>query len=63
MPAMPHDLQSKYDAVAAESSHVGKAKVVGGSVVRHFLAKVAVMASLVSFLGGGLLIALALLWK
>ena len=63
MPALPHELKSKLDAVAAEPSHVGKVKAVGGSVARHFLAKVATMASVAAFLGGGVVIASALLGK
>jgi len=63
MPGMPEGLRPHLDKVSAETTNMGRAKVVGGSVARHFLAKVAGWASMIGFLAGAALIALALLWK
>jgi hypothetical protein len=63
VPTLPGQLKSHIDAVSAETSNIGRAKVVGGSVARHFVAKVATMASLASIVGGVVMIALSVLWK
>ena len=63
IPTLPDQFKSHVDALSAKTSNVGRAKVVGGSVARHFMAKVATMASLASLLGGAAMIALSLLWK
>ena len=63
IPAVPDALKVQYDKVAAETSNVGRARVVGGSVARHFIAKVVGWAGLAAFLSGGVMIALSFLWK
>ena len=62
-PTLPDQLKSQLHAVTAESSNIGRAKVVGGSVARHFIAKVAMMGSLASLLAGAVMVALSVLWK
>ena len=63
MPTVPGDLKAQYDKIAAEGSNVGRAKAVGGTVARHFLAKAAGMVGLAGLLAGVIMIALSLLWK
>ena len=63
IPAMPDQLKRQLDAVAAEKSNVGRAKVVGSSVALYFIAKVVNIVGLVSLLAGAIMIALSILWK
>ena len=60
---MPDQLKRQLDAVAAEKSNVGRAKVVGSSVALYFIAKVVNIVGLVSLLAGAIMIALSILWK
>ena len=63
MPTVPDDLKARYDTVAAASSNAARAKLVGGSVARHLLARFVSIAGLVSMLAGLALIAASVLWK
>lgn len=63
MPQVPGDIQDKYNRIAAEKSHLGKAKAASGTVIRAGLAKVAFLVSLVVLAGGLGAIVAALLWK
>ena len=63
MPSVAGDLRARFDQVAAEQSNVGRAKLVGGSVARHFIAKAARLVGLVGLLGGAGMIAVAIFWK
>ena len=63
MPSVPDGLKAHIDKVAAETTHVGRAKVVGGSVARHFIAKVVAWAGVAALLSGAVMIAASLLWK
>jgi len=63
LPSVPEGLRPHLDKVSAETTNMGRAKAVGGSVVRHFLAKVAGWASMASIFAGVVLVALSVLWK
>lgn len=63
MPTMPDQLQVHLDAVAAQKTNVGRAKVVGGSVARHIMARAVGLASYIALIGGMVAIAASLLWK
>ncbi len=63
VPSVPAQLRMHIDAVSAQPTNVGRAKVVGGSVARHFLAKVATMASLIALTAGAAMVALSIFWK
>ncbi len=62
-PALPGQLKSQFDAVNAETSNIGRAKVVGGSLARHFIAKVVTLSSLASLVAGAVMIALSVVWR
>jgi hypothetical protein len=61
--AIPADLQSKYDAIAAEKGNVRRAAKAGGTVVRHLLARIAGLAGLISMVGGLGLAAAGIWWS
>ena len=63
IPNLPDELKSQFDKVAAADGHVGRAKVIGGSVFRHLLARVATVAAIGSLAAGLAAIALSVLWK
>jgi hypothetical protein len=63
MPTMPGELQGHLDKVVSAGSHAERAKVVGGTVARHFMAKVVGWVGLAVLLAGAAMIAAALLWK
>jgi hypothetical protein len=47
----------------AESSNIGRAKMVAGHAARHVAAQVATIAGLIALAGGAILVALALWWS
>ena len=57
------ELSDRLQALKAEESHTGRAKMVAGHAARHVAAQVASIAALVSFVAGAALIGLALYWK
>lgn len=63
MPAMPDELKGHLDKVVGAGSHTERAKVVGGTVARHFMAKVVGLAGLVGVLAGLAMIAAGVFWK
>jgi hypothetical protein len=63
LPGVPESLQGHVDRIAAADGTVGRAKVVGGTVARHFMAKVMRLLALAALLAGVALVAAALLWK
>lgn len=63
IPSVPDGLKAHLDKVAAATTNVGRAKVVGGSVARHFMAKVVGWVGLAALLSGVTMIAASLLWK
>ena len=63
MPTVPDDLKAQYDKIAAEGTNAGRANAVGGTVARHFMAKVTGLAGLAGLLGGAVMVALSVLWK
>jgi hypothetical protein len=62
-PTVPQDMRDKFDNVANQKSHTGKAKAAGGTLFRAALAKLAFFLSLGAFLTGLISIILALYWK
>lgn len=62
LPQVPDDLRRKYDRIAAETSHVGKARAAGTTLVKAGLAKVAFLASLVMFAAAIAATAAAFFW-
>ncbi|HRK20045.1 MAG TPA: hypothetical protein PK970_13905 [Hyphomicrobiaceae bacterium] len=62
LPQVPDDIRQKYERIAAEKSHVGKAKVAGTTLVKAGLAKVAFLASLVMFAAAAIATAAAFFW-
>lgn len=63
IPTLPDDIKAQFDKVAAANGRVGRAKVAGGSVFRHVLARIASLAALGSLAAGIAAIALSVLWK
>ena len=63
LPDIPEDMKSKYNDIASEQSNVKRARKVGGTVARHFIAKVMSIAGLVGMLGGLALAAAGVWWK
>ena len=63
MPTLPEELKTQFDKVAAAKGNTARAKVVGGSVFRHVLARVVNRAALGSLGAGVAAIALSVLWK
>ena len=63
IPTLPDDIKAQFDKVAAANGSVGRAKVVGGSVFRHVLARIANLAALGSLAAGIAALALSVLWK
>jgi hypothetical protein len=58
---VPDDLKAKYQAITNEPSHTRRAAKAGGTVARHFIAKVFGLVGLVGMLGG-LALAAAGVW-
>lgn len=63
MPQVPDDIRQKYERIAAEKSHAGKARMAGSTLVKAGLAKVAFLASLIAFAASAIATAAAFLWK
>ena len=63
LPTMPEGLRGHVDKIAAADGNVGRAKAVGSTVARHFMAKLVRLLALVALLAGVALVAAALLWK
>lgn len=63
LPQVPDDIRQKYERIAAETSHVGKARAAGTTLVKAGLAKVAFLASLVTFAAAAIATAAAFFWK
>ena len=63
LPTLPDQFKHHLAAVSAQPTTLGRAKVVGVSVVRHWIAGVATVASLAGLLGGTALVAVSVLWK
>lgn len=63
IPDVPDDIKGKFTEIANQPSHVGKAKRAGGIAVRHFIAQVVWIASLIGLAGGLALAAAGILWK
>ena len=63
VPTLPDELKTQFDRVAAAQGNVGRAKVVGGSVFRHLLARIATLAAIGSLVAGVASIAFSVLWK
>ncbi len=63
IPSVPDELKGHFDKVAGAGSHTERAKVVGGTVARHFMAKVVGLAGLVGVLAGIAMIAAGVFWK
>ena len=63
MPGVPDELKGHLDKVAGAGSHTARAKVVGGTVARHFMAKVVGLAGLMGVLAGLAMIAAGVFWK
>ncbi|MEQ1649368.1 MAG: hypothetical protein ABL898_12335 [Hyphomicrobiaceae bacterium] len=61
-PTVPQDMRDKFDNVANQTSHAGKAKAAGGTLFRAALAKLAFFLSLGSLLIGLIAIILAFYW-
>jgi hypothetical protein len=62
-PSVPEEITSRVDEVQAEQTHFGKAKVVAGYAVNHFIALVASVTGLVFFALGALLVAIGVFWR
>lgn len=56
------ELGNRLKDLRAESSNVGRAKMVAGHAARHVAAQAASIAGLVALAAGGLLIGLAVWW-
>ena len=63
IPDVPDDLKTKYQAVAGQGSHAGKAATAGGIAARHVVAKVVGLASYMLLLGGAALAAAGIWWR
>jgi hypothetical protein len=63
LPDIPDDMKAKYREIADETSNVRRAQKAGGTVARHFMAKVMGIAGLVGMLGGLALGAAGIWWK
>jgi hypothetical protein len=62
-PGIPEELTTRVEEVRAQDTHLGKAKVVAGFAVKHFIAQAASLVGLVMFALGLLLGALGLFWR
>jgi hypothetical protein len=62
-PGIPEEVTSRVDEVRAQDTHLGKAKVVTGYAVKHFIAQVASLMGLVFFGFGALLAAIGVFWR
>ncbi len=63
LPGVPDHLKGHVDKIAAAGSNTARAKMVGGTVARHFMAKAVRMAGLVGIIAGIAMSAAAVLWK
>lgn len=63
MPHVPDDLKSRFNEIASETTHRGKAKKAGGAVARHFIGQMVGIASFVALLAGLGLMAAGIWWK
>ena len=63
LPTVTPQVQAKLDALKAERSNYGRAKVVGGTVARHFLAQAVGIAGLLAMLAGLVLAGLGVWWR
>jgi hypothetical protein len=63
MPAVPDDLKGHLDKVVGAKSHTDRAKVVGGTVARHFMAKFVGIAGMIGVLAGLAMAAAGVFWK
>ena len=61
-PGVPEEFTSCVEEVRSQDSHLGKATVVTGYAVKHFVAQVMGFAGLASFAIGALLLALGIFW-
>ena len=62
MPAKLDALGEPFGRFAAQETHVGRAKVAGGTVVRHVLARVIGLTGLATMAVGAVLSGIAQLW-
>lgn len=62
-PGIPEELTTRVEEVRAEGTHLGKAKVVAGFAVKHFIAQVASLGGLLLFALGLVLGALGMFWR
>jgi hypothetical protein len=60
---VPDDLKAKFQDIANEKSNTRRAAKAGGTVARHFLAKIFGMVGLVGMLSGLALAAAGIWWK
>jgi hypothetical protein len=63
MPTVPDNLKGHLDKVVGAGSNTERAKVVGGTVARHFMAKFVGMAGMVGVLAGLAMAAAGIFWK
>ena len=57
------ELGNRLKDLRAESSNVGRARMVAGHAARHVAAQVATIAALIALAGGAILVALAVWWN
>jgi hypothetical protein len=62
-PGMPQEVASRVDAVRSQQTHLGRAKVVAGYAVKHFVARVASLIGLILFGLGALSAAVGVFWR
>jgi hypothetical protein len=62
-PGMPEELSSRINEVRSQETHLGRAKVVTGFAVKHFVAQVATLIGLLFFAVGALVVAVGVFWK
>lgn len=62
IPTVPDDIKDKFDKVVSADSHTERAKIVGGTVARHFIAKFVGLAGLVGMLAGVVMAGAGAFW-
>ena len=61
-PGVPEELTSRVEEVRSQRSHLGKAKVVTGYAIKHFVAHAVGLGGMLAFALGVLLMALGVFW-
>ena len=61
-PGVPEELTTRVDEVRSQRTHAGKAKLVAGYAVKHFVAVVGSLVGLILFGLAAILMALAIFW-